>query len=327
MDDLCCAHDFDLKTRERIEIHLLRSAEGSFLWVGFVVNEMMTLETHTEILDTMKRIPRGLPEMYSRILAQIKQKHQKFVPIVVTLLHWLAVSTKSLSPSELLAVLAHDKIVIGLKTIQDLIKICGGFLQIYSNDKYGRSGNVTLVHQSAKEYLATNSDPELEEFWFAEDLAHFYIANRCLERLESIPDLGYRATNLLSDSSRWTMSLFLGYFPGRHPKNFSSTIQNFPPDQAELAKVNFYLPYSRNHWETLFRGRANIVQVNRNANLQANPNIANLLLDAGADENGDDQGKTVHLLTMCWHKGMKICCALKISTLRETIRASAGQSW
>ncbi|KAJ5189275.1 hypothetical protein N7491_005603 [Penicillium cf. griseofulvum] len=258
MDDLCCIHNFDLKTRENIENHLLRNAEGSFLWVGFVVNEMMTLETHTEILHTMKRIPRGLPEMYGRMLAQIKRKHRKLVPLVVILLRWLAISTKSLSPMELLAVLGRDKIVTGLETIQDLIKMCGGFIRIHRNDKYGRSGRIRLVHQSAKEYLVTISDPDFKEFWFTEEFAHFDIASRCLECLKSIPDLEYTTANILSDSPKWTSSLYLTRFPRRDPRKFSPTIQNFRPEQVELVCYTFMYWYKHardcgKHGRAMFR--------------------------------------------------------------------------
>ncbi|CAI7657910.1 unnamed protein product [Penicillium glandicola] len=292
MDELCCTHDFDPETRGNIETHLLRSAEGSFLWVGFVLNEMMTLETHTEILDTMKRIPRGLPGMYSRMLTQIKQKHQKFVPIAVIFLHWLAVSSRSLSPGELFAVLAHDQIVTGLQTIQDLVKICGGFVQIYHNDKYNRSGRIRLVHQSAKEYLATNSDPELKEFWFAEDLANFQIANRCLERLKSIPDLGCTTNNLLSDSPEWGYSLFLKRFPSRDIMKISSAIQNLRPDQIDLVCYTFRHWYLHARWcgklaRALFRNNQPFFAVDNSSRglfwfmagfdyIPSNPNRGNL---------------------------------------------------
>ncbi|KXG48276.1 uncharacterized protein PGRI_021460 [Penicillium griseofulvum] len=136
--------------------------------------------------------------------------------------------------------------------------MCGGFIRVHRNDKYGRSGRIRLVHQSAKGYLITIADTDLKEFWFTEEFAHFDIASRCLEGLKSTPELEYTTANILSDSPKWTSSLYLTRFPRRDPRKFSPTIQNLRPEQVELVCYTFMYWYrhARNcgkHGRAMFR--------------------------------------------------------------------------
>jgi hypothetical protein len=54
--------------RTRIERALLERADGTFLWVGFVMNELLQKNTCTEVIETLERLPKGLPGIYSRML-------------------------------------------------------------------------------------------------------------------------------------------------------------------------------------------------------------------------------------------------------------------
>ncbi|KAI8653926.1 hypothetical protein LRP88_00336 [Fusarium phalaenopsidis] len=58
--------------RSRVEKSLLKRAEGIFLWVSFVIDELFRNKTCVEILDTIRALPKGLHPIFARMLHQIE---------------------------------------------------------------------------------------------------------------------------------------------------------------------------------------------------------------------------------------------------------------
>ncbi|KAF7502472.1 hypothetical protein GJ744_005687 [Endocarpon pusillum] len=166
---------FNGEFQEDLQRTLLERAEGTFLWVGFVMDEMRDRLTCTEILDTVRSLPRGLPAIYSRMLLRIQRDRRS---ISAHILRWVTVAVRPLTLPELAA-------AVGLRSptpasrdqaIRDQVTLCGLFLKVQDQE-------VGLVHQSARDYLLqkeADNDVELEAFRIKPEEAHREVAETCL---------------------------------------------------------------------------------------------------------------------------------------------------
>jgi ankyrin repeat protein len=169
---------FTGKVQSHVEQTLLSRAQGTFLWVGFAMHELLQKATCTEVLDTLSKIPRGLFAVYSRLLLQIPEERRETSRQI---LQWVSTALRPLSLAELASALDVEA-TSGLMTIEqairDKIAFCGPFLKIEGKI-------VGLVHQSAQDYLLreeTDSDPILETFRIKPESAHMDLARTCLDR-------------------------------------------------------------------------------------------------------------------------------------------------
>src|SRR6202012_2403708 len=104
-------------------------------------------------------IPRGLPEIYSRMLLQIEESRRS---TTIQILHWVTMAFRPLTLRELAAAIdvqpfRHLSVE---KTLHSYIRFCSPFVKVHKNE-------VRLVHQSARDYLlreGTDQDPVLEYF-------------------------------------------------------------------------------------------------------------------------------------------------------------------
>jgi ankyrin repeat protein len=163
-----------------VQTTLLKRAEGTFLWVGFAMYELMRKRTWTQVFDALKTLPSGLPALYSRMLHQIPAERRQTSSRI---LQWV---TMSFRPLKLLQIAA----AIGLETLypsislehamMDEITLCGSFLKVQGPE-------VTLIHQSVRDYILdgkSQNDPVLEAFRIKPNEAHFKMAQTCLQYIE-----------------------------------------------------------------------------------------------------------------------------------------------
>ncbi|KAF3075523.1 hypothetical protein CFAM422_002216 [Trichoderma lentiforme] len=164
--------------RESIETTLLDRAQGTFLWVGFVITELSSKRTCIQIMETLERIPQGLHAIYSRMLAQIEASRRS---VIFDILQWVIVAVRPLTLSELGEAIHLPTTRISKdQAILDYITLCGHILTVHDE-------HVSLVHQSARDYLLQsedNSDPMLKEFQINAEHAHATIAEVCLDYIE-----------------------------------------------------------------------------------------------------------------------------------------------
>ncbi|RSL94795.1 hypothetical protein CDV31_014159 [Fusarium ambrosium] len=180
LEPLSRIQGFDDEIRSRVEKSLLGRAEGIFLWVSFVIDELSKKKTCVEILDTIPALPKGLHPIFARMLHQIEsvQRHTSAL-----IFKWVALAERPLTLNELAAVIAvepgdHDLSIERITA--DRVAICRPFLKVH-NDQ------VLFVHQSAKEYLLRNqndTDQVLEGFRITADQGHAALAHKCLLVLE-----------------------------------------------------------------------------------------------------------------------------------------------
>ena len=178
--ELSAIEGFDDSLRDRIEKALLERAEGTFLWVGFVTNELLQKDTCTEVVETLESLPKGLPGIYSRMLLQIKPDRRNTAAFI---LRWVIMAVRPLTLTELAVAIEMRSVSIvnSDQTIQDYIRLCGAFVKV-------RDGVVGLVHQSARDYFlreAPNNDPILKRFRIKQEEANYELAQTCFEYIQN----------------------------------------------------------------------------------------------------------------------------------------------
>jgi ankyrin repeat protein len=160
--------------QQRIESALREGAEGTFLWVSYVVQDLQK-KTVDGIEAALTQLPHGLYAIYDRIVSQIKPETQAYI---VEMLRWILLAVRPLKISELCDAiqvkptefLTQEQVCLGY------VQSCGHLLQlqIYDEDRemwvacqhydmnsvqnsqgtivIGQLGT-TFLHQSAKDFF------------------------------------------------------------------------------------------------------------------------------------------------------------------------------
>jgi hypothetical protein len=149
---------FNEDFRVSVQTTLLARAEGTFLWVGFAMNELLQKQTYSEIWDALKDLPSGLPAIYSRMLLRIPARHRE---ISRAILCWVTLAVRPLQLQELAAAIGvrpFSPQLTAEQVARDAVALCGSLLKVQKQE-------VSLVHQSARDYLLRkerDSDAVLE---------------------------------------------------------------------------------------------------------------------------------------------------------------------
>jgi hypothetical protein len=138
----------DHHLRNRVRATLYEKANGTFLWVALVVEELRTTSSW-DMLEVIEDIPQTLEELYDRMMQQIQRlnrRNPEFCRLV------LSAATLAYRPPHLaeLTVLSGlpKNISANTKYVREAVALCGSFLTVQDN------GFVYVIHQSAKDYLS-----------------------------------------------------------------------------------------------------------------------------------------------------------------------------
>ncbi|WYZ44541.1 hypothetical protein EsH8_VII_000977 [Colletotrichum jinshuiense] len=156
----------DKVLQDQVRHRLQLKADGTFLWVSLVVQELR--QAHSwEILDIIDEVPAGLDRLYGRMIQQIQQLSRKNPELCCNVLSAVTTAYRPLHLDELQALTDLPQ-----QNIATIVALCGSFLTIRDNMVY-------LIHQSAKDFLA------LDSYVFPSGLAlgHSTIALRSIEVL------------------------------------------------------------------------------------------------------------------------------------------------
>tara|TARA_R110002003_G_scaffold1184_5_gene22605 strand:+ start:12133 stop:14583 length:2451 start_codon:yes stop_codon:yes gene_type:complete len=180
--------------RASVQTALLARADGTFLWVGFAMHELLQKQTCSEIWEALEDLPSGLPAIYGRMLQRIQAKQRE---VSRAILRWVTMTVRPLQLQELAAaagvIVTSSKITVEQAT-RDAITHCGPLLKVQEQE-------VSLVHQSARDYLLRkerDSDAVLEAFRLDTEGAHFELARKCLDCIAQ-SDLQYRTIDLKAE--------------------------------------------------------------------------------------------------------------------------------
>ncbi|KAK5702015.1 hypothetical protein LTR97_004833 [Elasticomyces elasticus] len=185
VEDLATNISMSKGLRLEVEETLLERSQGTFLWVGFAMLELLKKGTALEVSEVLNALPEGLPSMYSRMLLQI-HRHNRFTSLLI--LQCVTVSVAPLDLLELAVAIGtlESKHITQEQTIRDQIKACGAMIRI-------DTGTVELVHQSARDYLLRDEVDEnaiLEQLRVKPEEAHLQMAQACVRCIEQVENFG-----------------------------------------------------------------------------------------------------------------------------------------
>jgi hypothetical protein len=133
--------------REQVREELRRKANGTFLWVALVIQELENAESW-DALMVVEEAPAGLHQLYDRMLEQIKRLSRRYPEICQSLLCTAAIAYRPLYLAEIYSLCRlPGRVTVLEETTMTIIAMCGSFLTI-------RGQQVYLIHQSAKDYLS-----------------------------------------------------------------------------------------------------------------------------------------------------------------------------
>ncbi|KAI0102848.1 quinon protein alcohol dehydrogenase-like superfamily [Nemania sp. FL0031] len=144
---LALQEGYDGNLRTTVEDYLRKHANGTFLWVAIVCEELKGQPADVAE-EALRRFPSGLTKLYKRILGQVLNNGDRLHALSAErILQAMAVTFEPLTLREL-AVAADlpRKIRNRDEGIRSYVGLCRSFLRIQSN-------LVSIRHQSVKDYL------------------------------------------------------------------------------------------------------------------------------------------------------------------------------
>jgi hypothetical protein len=180
MLDLTRRHNISHDLGLQIQTRLLQKSEGTFLWIGYAMNELLTKATVMQVLEALEELPVALPALYSRMIHKIAPDKLR---MCTSILSWVALAERSLTVDELANAVGWPvpSQLTPDQAAQDYISLCKYLISI-------QGGKVILVHQSVKDYLLRtqpDDDRFLESARIKVAESHLAMADRCLKALES----------------------------------------------------------------------------------------------------------------------------------------------
>ncbi|KAF3056949.1 hypothetical protein CFAM422_012456 [Trichoderma lentiforme] len=144
----------DAELTEEVCNLVREKANGTFLWVAIVFQELQHLNIHYDdresVLERLNGLPKDLTELYDRMLHQIGRLEKRESELCESILGITVLAYQPLRLQELATLASFKGNLTRPSTLQSLIHNCGSFLTVKDEIVY-------FIHQSSKEYLTSNS--------------------------------------------------------------------------------------------------------------------------------------------------------------------------
>lgn len=144
----------DAELTEEVCNLVREKANGTFLWVAIVFQELQHLNIHyddrSSVLERLSGLPKDLTELYDRMLHQIGHLEKRESELCESILGITVLAYQPLRLQELATLASFKGNLTRPSTLQSLIHNCGSFLTVKDEIIY-------FIHQSSKEYLTSNS--------------------------------------------------------------------------------------------------------------------------------------------------------------------------
>jgi WD40 repeat protein/pimeloyl-ACP methyl ester carboxylesterase len=140
--------------RHRVAQNIESRAQGSFLWARLVLEDIVNCHSEDAIKEALDDIPSDMNNLYRRMELTILNNPRKgHTALAKALLQWAICASRLLTLKELSQALRPEfpEMLDLRRTIQD---VCGQFVII------NNTGQVTIVHQTARDYLIKNANNE-----------------------------------------------------------------------------------------------------------------------------------------------------------------------
>jgi hypothetical protein len=143
---------YDKQTQDEVFAHLTSSADGTFLWVALVCQDLGKTPKRGA-LKKLYSFPPGLNALYERMMQQITVSDDAELCKQV-----LALTVGLYRPVTILELVPLvgklDDFVDDLESVREVVSLCGSFLTL-------RDDTVYFVHQSAKDFVVAEAFNEV----------------------------------------------------------------------------------------------------------------------------------------------------------------------
>jgi hypothetical protein len=156
---------------------VLSRAEGNFLWVKLVTNELKSQGwiSRSTIEQTLNRFHVEMTELYAKMLEKVKSQNVYDRSLAITFLMWATYSFRPLTIAELQTAIQSE--FDELTSLQDTVgRLCGGLVKSCRT----RESKLSLVHGTARAYLMSEPEDFVE---LRSTMVHENMAINCLQYL------------------------------------------------------------------------------------------------------------------------------------------------
>jgi hypothetical protein len=143
----------DKVLEDKIRHKIQQKADGTFLWVSFVIEELRDVMSW-DVLQTADEMPLGLKGIYRRMLKQIYQLKHGNLEICRRVLSIVTTAYRPLHLQELCVLSDLPLEASRVQSVEIIVRMCGSFLTI-------RDDIVYVIHQSAKDFLCEDEDSNI----------------------------------------------------------------------------------------------------------------------------------------------------------------------
>lgn len=157
--------------------------ESRFLWVALQIEDICSQECDSDIRETLKKLPKDLPETYDRIISRIVQMGH--AELAKKILLWVATARRPMILEELqeaIAVKPHQKYSDPERFVNDISQIvswCGNLIVADEEDN-----TVQFTHQTVKTFLLNVFPDETSgDFHFQQPQIDHYAGEICVTYL------------------------------------------------------------------------------------------------------------------------------------------------
>jgi hypothetical protein len=152
VSELAEGKKYDNKTRDAVLDYLSLHADGTFLWIALVCQNLEKIPRRKAVAK-LSTFPPGLDSLYERMIAQIYSSDD--AELYKQILASIAIVYRPITLKELTSlVVMLNNMADDLMSVQEEIGFCGSFLTI-------REGTIYFVHQSAKDFLLKNTSDNI----------------------------------------------------------------------------------------------------------------------------------------------------------------------
>ncbi|KAJ5377820.1 uncharacterized protein N7496_005229 [Penicillium cataractarum] len=164
--------NFSDDIRDAVSQHLLANAQGTFLWAALVCEELANYKVLTRyIRKKLVEYPPGLDPLYHGMLKQIGDSDD--AELCRSILGIITTVYRPITLEELSSCIEMPEDV-ELCDLEEILGLCGSFLTL-------RGSTISLVHQSAKDFLRRKAVHEI--FPRGEEFVHYSIFSRSLDAM------------------------------------------------------------------------------------------------------------------------------------------------
>jgi ankyrin repeat protein len=169
-----------------VKNELLNRCEGSFLWLGCVIQVLLRKTTCSDAEIALQGFPAGLGPLYDRLLLSIEPEH---ATTCATVLRWAVHAIKPITLPQLAEILGikESRTISANQAVHDRVKWCEPLIRLEPSDRNGSEATILPIHLSLIDYLTKprkDDLPALQSFTFDPEETHLQMALACLEHLK-----------------------------------------------------------------------------------------------------------------------------------------------